>query len=53
MSGYVLSTDADCDSDEVWEYIASDSADSADRWIEKLLDALKALGPMPEMGTHE
>ena len=27
MSGYILTTDADFDLDEIWEYI-----DAADRW---------------------
>jgi plasmid stabilization system protein ParE len=33
MTGYVLSADADLDLDEIWEYIAADSIDAADRWI--------------------
>jgi len=31
MTGYVLSADADLDLDEIWEYIAADSIDAADR----------------------
>ncbi|HWF46770.1 MAG TPA: hypothetical protein VG168_07175 [Bryobacteraceae bacterium] len=36
MTTYVLSADADLDLDEVWEYIAEDNVDAADRWIERL-----------------
>jgi plasmid stabilization system protein ParE len=47
MSGYILSVDADFDLDEIWEYIAADNIDAADRWIEKLFDAFEALGQTP------
>jgi plasmid stabilization system protein ParE len=47
MTGYVLSADAELDLDEIWEYIAADSIDAADRWIRKLFDAFEALGRIP------
>jgi plasmid stabilization system protein ParE len=50
VSGYVLSADADCDLDEIWEYIASDSLDAADRWIGILFDGFDALAQTPGMG---
>ena len=50
MTGYVLSADADLELDEIWEYIAADSIDAADRWIRKLFDAFEALGRIPGMG---
>lgn len=50
MNGYVLSVDADLDLDEVWEYIAADHIEAADRWIGKLFDAFEALGRTPGMG---
>ncbi|MBI5281150.1 MAG: type II toxin-antitoxin system RelE/ParE family toxin [Candidatus Solibacter usitatus] len=50
MSGYVLSADADLDLDDIWEYIAADSVDAADRWISKLFDAFEAPGRTPGMG---
>ncbi len=50
MSGYILGADADLDLDEIWEYIARDSIDAADRWIEKLFDAFEALARTPGMG---
>jgi len=50
VSDYVLSVDADFDLDDIWEYIAADSIDAADRWIGKLFDAFEALGRTPGMG---
>ena len=50
MSGHVLSVDADLDLDDIWEYIAADSVDAADRWIGNLFDAFEALGRTPGMG---
>jgi len=35
MSGYVLGLDAEFDLDEIWKYIAADSVEAADRWVEK------------------
>jgi plasmid stabilization system protein ParE len=43
MTGYVLSVDADLDLDEIWEYIAADNIDAANRWIGTLFDAFEAL----------
>jgi plasmid stabilization system protein ParE len=50
VTGYVLSVDADLDLDDIWEYIARDNIDAADRWIAKLFDAFEALGRTPGMG---
>ncbi len=50
MSSYVLSGDADLDLDDIWEYIARDSIDAADRWIGKLFDAFEAIGQAPGLG---
>ncbi len=50
MSGYLLSSDADLDLDDIWEYIAVDSIEAADRWIGKLFDAFEALSRIPGMG---
>lgn len=50
MSGYVLSSDAERDLDEIWEYIAADNIDVADRWVETLFDAFEVLGRTPGMG---
>ena len=50
LSGYVLSVDADWISIDIWEYIAADNIDAADRWIEKLFAAFEALGQAPGIG---
>ena len=50
MSGHVLSGDADLDLDDIWECIADDSADAADRRIAKLFDAFEVLGRYPGIG---
>lgn len=41
MSGYILSVDAELDLEDIWEYIAADNCDAADRWIDKLSTRLK------------
>lgn len=40
---YVLSADAEMDLDAIWDYIAQDSLDAADRWIDNLSEAFEAL----------
>jgi len=50
MNEYVLSTAAELDLDEIWEYIANDSIDAADHWIAMLFDAFEKLADHPGMG---
>ena len=50
MTQYVLSTGAELDLDAIWEYIAEDNLDAADRWIKKLFDAFEMLARAPSMG---
>ena len=50
--GYVLGIDAAQDLESIWEYIAVDKIDAADRWIGKLFDAFEALARTPGMGHH-
>ena len=50
MSNYVLGVAADLDLDQIWEYIAEDSIEAADRWIDKLFDAFQTLAQSPGMG---
>jgi plasmid stabilization system protein ParE len=50
MKGYVLAAAAESDLDAIWEYIAGDNLEAADRWIAKLFDAFDALGRTPGMG---
>jgi len=52
MSGYVLSAAAALDLDDIWDYIAADSIDAADRWIGRLFDAFEALGRNPRRGPQ-
>lgn len=47
MTRYILSEDADRDLDGIWDYIAADNVDAADRWIGKLFDAFDAIGDTP------
>jgi plasmid stabilization system protein ParE len=50
LSSYVLGTEADLDLDEIWEYIAADSVDAADRWIQRLFDCFDELARSPNAG---
>jgi antitoxin ParD1/3/4/toxin ParE1/3/4 len=50
VTGFVLGVDADLDLDGIWEYIAADNVDAADRWVGKLFDAFEALARAPGMG---
>ncbi len=42
MSGFVLHPDALTDLTEIWEYIATDNPDAADRVLEEIRDAMSA-----------
>ena len=50
MSGYVLGGGAEQDLDEIWEYIAEDSVDAADRLLAKLFEAFEELARTPGIG---
>lgn len=50
MSDYVLGSDAVFDLEDIWDYIATDDVDAADRWIAKLFDAFDALARMAGVG---
>ena len=50
MTKYILSEDADLDLDCIWDYIARDSVDAADRWIGKLFAAFDSIGDTPGIG---
>jgi antitoxin ParD1/3/4/toxin ParE1/3/4 len=50
VNRYVLSEDADRDLDGIWDYIAEDNLDAADKWIGKLFDAFDAIGDTPGIG---
>jgi plasmid stabilization system protein ParE len=50
VSGYALSTGAELDLDEIWEYISRDNITAADRWIAKLFDAFETIARNPGIG---
>ncbi len=50
MNEYVLGAAVEFDLDDIWEYIAADNTDAADRWIAKLFNAFEALGHAPGLG---
>jgi plasmid stabilization system protein ParE len=50
MSEFVLHPDACADLEEIWEYIAVDNQDAADRFLEEIYQAIRALVPFPHQG---
>lgn len=50
MSRYILSPDADLDIDNIWEYIAKNNIDAADRWVIRLFDAFEVVAKTPAIG---
>jgi plasmid stabilization system protein ParE len=50
MTGYALHPEARSDLDEIWEYIRADSVDAADRVVNEILTAIRALVPFPHTG---
>jgi len=50
MSEFVLHPEAVKDLEEIWEYIAADNLDAADRVREEIYDAIQSLIPFPYIG---
>lgn len=50
MSEYILAPEADQDLDDIWEYIALDDIEAADRWDARLRDAFGLLARNPRAG---
>ena len=50
MSEFVLHPQAYADLDEIWEFIAADNLDAADRTREKIYEAIQSLVPFPYLG---
>ena len=50
MTGYEFHPEAHAELDEIWEYIALDSLDAADRVIAEILAAVRNLVLFPGMG---
>ena len=47
MTGYDFRPEASVDLDEIWEFIAADNLDAADKVIEDILGAIDVLVPFP------
>jgi plasmid stabilization system protein ParE len=50
MSGYVLHPEAYADVDDIWEFIAEDNLNAADRVREDIYKAIARLVPFPHQG---
>jgi toxin ParE1/3/4 len=50
VTGYDFHPEARIDLDEIWEYIAADNLDAADRVIDEILSAIHALVRSPGIG---
>jgi len=50
MSGYAFHPDAFADLDEIWEYIAQDNVDAADRVLADIHSTLTTLAESPQIG---
>ena len=50
MTSYILASEVEFDLDEIWEYIAWDSVDAADKWIGKFFDAFELIARNPHVG---
>jgi len=52
VSGFAFHPEAFSDLDDIWEFIAQDNIDSADRTISDIFDALRALVSFPHKGHN-
>jgi plasmid stabilization system protein ParE len=52
VSGYILASAAILDLEDIWDHIAADNIDAADRWIDKLFDAFDVIAEMPGAGRR-
>jgi plasmid stabilization system protein ParE len=50
MIRYAFHPEARADLDEIWEFIAADNLDAADRVIAEILSAISAAVPFPSQG---
>jgi plasmid stabilization system protein ParE len=50
MIGYAFRPDAFADLDEIWEYIAEDNVDAADRVLADIHSTLTTLAGSPQIG---
>lgn len=52
MNRYAFHPEALLDLDEIWEFIAKDSLDAADRVVAEILVAFEELCSLPHQGHH-
>lgn len=52
MTEYAFHPEALLDLDEIWEFIAQDSLDAADRVVAEILEAFEELCSLPHQGHH-
>ena len=50
MTGFVLHPEAFADLNEIWEFIATDNPEAADRVLDEIHDAIRALVCFPQLG---
>jgi plasmid stabilization system protein ParE len=50
MSGFILHPEANIDLDDIWEFIAEDNPDAADRVREEIYETIRGLVPFPHQG---
>ncbi|MGO4883432.1 MAG: type II toxin-antitoxin system RelE/ParE family toxin [Bryobacteraceae bacterium] len=50
MRGYDFHPEAETDLDTIWEFIAEDSPEAADRMVDRIEAAVAALVPFPHQG---
>ena len=50
MPGFVLHPEAYTDLNEIWEYIAADNRDAADRVLEEIYQTVRSLATFPHQG---
>lgn len=50
MSGFVLHPEALTDLEDIWEFIAADNLEAADRVLDEIRVAMQSLASFPRMG---
>jgi plasmid stabilization system protein ParE len=50
VTGFAFHPEAAIDLDEIWEFIAEDSPDAADKVVESILARIENVVPFPEQG---
>ena len=52
MNGCVFHPEAYADLDEIWEYIAEDNLNAADRVVAEIFESIRGLVSFPHQGHH-